>query len=74
MQTSIKWVCEHLLFDPFEFAFWLTVMSQDEFDILLLRQRPQLADLQFEYLMLYVGLHVKLSLNDPAAAQNNYIR
>ena len=40
-------MCEELLFDPFEFIFWLNIVTKEEFDILMKRaiERAPLARL-----------------------------
>ncbi len=37
MQDNIKWVCTNLLFDAFEFVFWLNLVDKPDFDILSVR-------------------------------------
>ena len=64
MFKIMQWVCTYLLMDPFEYCFMLHVLSKPEFDIIVIRDATQLQSaLKFEYLIMYVGLHIKVTLN-----------
>jgi len=64
MEELIKWVCTSLLMDPFEYVFWLHILSQDAFDIIVVRDTTQMGhELKYDMLMLYIGLHLKMHLN-----------
>ena len=57
MQDNLKWVCTNLLFDGFEFVFWLNLIDKPAFDILNVRDITGLGtELKYEYLLLYLGL------------------
>ena len=64
MKDIVKWICKNLLFDTFELVFWLNIVDKDCFDILNVRQYTNLhSRLKYEYLLLYIGLHLKVHLN-----------
>ena len=63
MTDLLKWVAQNLLFDFYEYVYWLSIIGNDLFDIIRVRDISRL-DIKYEYLMLYVGLHVKVRLNE----------
>lgn len=42
MRVILEWMCQNLLFDSFEFVFWMTIIEQDNFDILIVREKTML--------------------------------
>lgn len=61
MSHTFKTICCNLLFDPWEFAFWLHIVNLDELDILRMRQKTGLNDyLKYDHLLMYVGLNLKM--------------
>ena len=53
-----------MLFDFFEFVYWLSIIDTDQFDIIRVRDISKLGkSLKYEYLLLFIGLHVKVHLN-----------
>lgn len=64
MEDIIQWVCKNLLFDEFEFVFWLNIIEKDQFDIINVRSNTAMgSQLKLEWLLLYIGLHLKSYLN-----------
>ena len=64
MEDIIQWVCKNLLFDEFEFVFWLNIIEKDQFDIINVRTNTGMgSQLKFEWLLIYIGLHLKSYLN-----------
>ena len=64
MRVILEWMCQNLLFDSFEFVFWMTIIEQDNFDILIVRDKTMLqSNLPLQLFYLYIGLHLKVYLN-----------
>jgi hypothetical protein len=65
MKDILKWVCECLLLDPFEFCYFIHIINQDAFDIIRVRDMSMLGNyLKFDYFLLFIGLHIKVQLNE----------
>ena len=64
MEEIVQWVCKNLLFDEFEFVFWLNIIEKDQFDIISVRTITGMGShLKFEWLVLFIGLHLKSYMN-----------
>ena len=63
MTHLLKTICCNLLFDPWEFAFWLHLVNLNDLEILRMRQKTGLKEyLKFDHLLMYIGLNLKMHL------------
>ena len=62
MTDITKQICMKLLFNPWEFTFWLHLVNNYELDILRKRETDGLKQLKYENLLLYTGIFLKNNL------------
>jgi hypothetical protein len=73
MTDNMKWVCTNLLLDPFEYCTLIHVINQDKFDIINVRDMSRLGShLKFEWLIMYIGLHLKIRMNGQWRTQEGF--
>lgn len=71
MTQIVKWLCIQLLFDPFELVYWLSIIDDEHFDILNMRQMTNIKDLKYDFLMISIGLYLKSHLNYRNSSQQS---